>query len=99
MFWPPGVERPVGGIVMKRSTDGGLTWSELPALRNEQGSKWCPGAGGMGLHTILLDRSNEAEKYSDLKIFLEHGLDPLIDAEHAIARPSRPRHAALPDSC
>jgi len=34
---------------------------------------------------VLLDRSNEAERYSDLKILLDKGLDPLIDAEHAIA--------------
>lgn len=34
---------------------------------------------------ILLDHSNEKESYSDLKIFLEHGLDPRIDHEHAIA--------------
>jgi len=34
---------------------------------------------------IVLDRSNEAERYSDLKIFLDQGLDPHIDAEHAIA--------------
>jgi phosphatidylserine/phosphatidylglycerophosphate/cardiolipin synthase-like enzyme len=34
---------------------------------------------------ILLDRSNEVERYSDLKIFLEHGLAPLVDAGHAIA--------------
>lgn len=34
---------------------------------------------------ILLDKSNEVEKYSDLHILLEQGLDPLIDAEHAIA--------------
>jgi phosphatidylserine/phosphatidylglycerophosphate/cardiolipin synthase-like enzyme len=34
---------------------------------------------------VLLDRSNEVEKYSELHILLEHGLDPLIDAEHAIA--------------
>jgi phosphatidylserine/phosphatidylglycerophosphate/cardiolipin synthase-like enzyme len=34
---------------------------------------------------ILLDKSNEAESYSDLKIFLENGLPPLIDASHAIA--------------
>jgi len=34
---------------------------------------------------ILLDRSNETERYSDLKIFLDQGLHPLIDAEHAIA--------------
>jgi phosphatidylserine/phosphatidylglycerophosphate/cardiolipin synthase-like enzyme len=34
---------------------------------------------------ILLDHSNEKETYSDLKVFLEHGLDPRIDHEHAIA--------------
>jgi phosphatidylserine/phosphatidylglycerophosphate/cardiolipin synthase-like enzyme len=35
--------------------------------------------------TILLDRSNESEPYSDLPLFLEQGLAPLIDAHHAIA--------------
>jgi phosphatidylserine/phosphatidylglycerophosphate/cardiolipin synthase-like enzyme len=35
--------------------------------------------------TILLDRSNESEPYSDLALFLEQGLAPLIDAHHAIA--------------
>src|SRR5262245_59056382 len=34
---------------------------------------------------ILLDRSNEAESYSDLRILLDQGLAPLIDASHAIA--------------
>jgi photosystem II stability/assembly factor-like uncharacterized protein len=38
-----------------RSTDGGLTWKELPTLRNVKGDLWQPGAGGMGLHTIILD--------------------------------------------
>jgi photosystem II stability/assembly factor-like uncharacterized protein len=37
------------------STDGGKSWRELPGLRGVQGSCWQPGAGGMGLHTILLD--------------------------------------------
>jgi photosystem II stability/assembly factor-like uncharacterized protein len=41
-----------------RSTDGGKTWHELAGLRDAQGSKWSPGAGGMGLHTILLDPTN-----------------------------------------
>jgi phosphatidylserine/phosphatidylglycerophosphate/cardiolipin synthase-like enzyme len=35
--------------------------------------------------TILLDKSNEIERYADLRIFLDQGLSPLIDAEHAIA--------------
>lgn len=40
-----------------RSRDGGATWSELPALRDIKGPQWMPGAGGLGLHTILLDRA------------------------------------------
>jgi phosphatidylserine/phosphatidylglycerophosphate/cardiolipin synthase-like enzyme len=34
---------------------------------------------------ILLDRSNDQDPHSDLHIFLEQGLKPLIDAKHAIA--------------
>jgi photosystem II stability/assembly factor-like uncharacterized protein len=39
-----------------RSADGGLSWDELPGLRGHgSGPQWQPGAGGMCLHTILLD--------------------------------------------
>jgi len=39
-----------------RSGDGGQTWQELSGLRGHgSGSRWQPGAGGMCLHTILLD--------------------------------------------
>src|SRR3954467_500495 len=42
-----------------KSTDGGATWHELAGLRGHgTGPQWTPGAGGMGLHTILLDRTN-----------------------------------------
>ena len=42
-----------------QSKDGGQNWTELPALRgHESGPKWQPGAGGMCLHTILLDPKN-----------------------------------------
>jgi photosystem II stability/assembly factor-like uncharacterized protein len=42
-----------------RSTDGAKTWHELPGLRGHgSGPRWQPGAGGMGLHTILLDPSH-----------------------------------------
>ncbi len=44
-----------------RSTDGGLSWHELAGLRGHgSGPHWQPGAGGMCLHTILLDPSNPA---------------------------------------
>ena len=38
-----------------RSADGGKTWQELPGLRSAKGHLWQPGAGGMAVHTILLD--------------------------------------------
>ena len=41
-----------------RSTDGGQTWQELAGLRAAKGNLWQPGAGGMCLHTIMLDQKN-----------------------------------------
>ncbi len=42
-----------------RSTDGAQTWQELSGLRGHgSGPSWQPGAGGMCLHTIVLDPSN-----------------------------------------
>jgi len=39
-----------------RSADAGGSWQELPGLRGHgSGSHWQPGAGGMCLHTILVD--------------------------------------------
>ncbi len=41
------------------STDGAQNWQELSGLRGSKtGPRWQPGAGGMCLHTILLDPSN-----------------------------------------
>lgn len=43
-----------------RTTDGGVTWHELAGLRgHESGPNWAPGAGGMCLHTIVLDPDNK----------------------------------------
>jgi photosystem II stability/assembly factor-like uncharacterized protein len=40
------------------STDGGANWTELKGLREHgTGPHWQPGAGGMCLHTIILDRA------------------------------------------
>jgi photosystem II stability/assembly factor-like uncharacterized protein len=42
-----------------RSKDGGRNWHELSGLRGHgTGPKWQPGAGGMCLHTIILNPSN-----------------------------------------
>jgi photosystem II stability/assembly factor-like uncharacterized protein len=47
-----------------RSDDGGTSWHELPGLRGHgSGPSWQPGAGGMCLHTILLDPADAARMY------------------------------------
>jgi len=48
-----------------RSTDGGQEWAELPALRQHRtAAQWQPGAGGMCLHTIILDPSRPERIYT-----------------------------------
>lgn len=47
-----------------KSTDGGKTWNELSGLRGHgTGPQWMPGAGGMCLHTILIDPKNPDRIY------------------------------------
>jgi len=47
-----------------RSTDGGQNWKELPGLRGHgTGPKWQPGAGGMCLHTVILDPKDPKRIY------------------------------------
>ena len=47
-----------------RSTNGGQTWSELSGLRGHgTGAQWQPGAGGLCLHTIILDPKNRERIY------------------------------------
>ena len=50
---------------MFRSTDGGQEWQELPSLRQHRTAPaWAPGAGGMCLHTILLDPADPERIYA-----------------------------------
>ena len=47
-----------------KSTDAGRSWSELAGLRGHgTGPQWSPGAGGMCLHTILLDPADPGRIY------------------------------------
>ena len=56
---PDHVYAGVEDAALFESTDGGKSWYELAGLRgSDTGPKWQPGAGGMCLHTILLDPSN-----------------------------------------
>ena len=47
-----------------KSSNGGKNWEELPGLRGHgTGPKWQPGAGGMCLHSIVLDPKDPKRMY------------------------------------
>jgi photosystem II stability/assembly factor-like uncharacterized protein len=47
-----------------KSTDGGVNWEEMSGLRRHTtGSAWQPGAGGLCLHTIILDPADAQRMY------------------------------------
>jgi len=53
---PDTVYAGVEDAALFKSVDAGKSWHELPGLRTHRtGSEWGPGAGGMCLHTIILD--------------------------------------------
>ena len=48
-----------------RTADGGNTWQELPGLRRSRTAPtWAPGAGGLCLHTILIDPTNASRMFA-----------------------------------
>jgi photosystem II stability/assembly factor-like uncharacterized protein len=56
---PDTVYAGVEDAALFKTTNGGKTWEELSGLRGHgTGPKWQPGAGGMCLHTIVLDPKN-----------------------------------------
>ena len=63
-FDPDLVYAGVEDAALFRTGDGGQTWTELSGLREHgSGPRWQPGAGGMCLHTIVLDPTNRERIY------------------------------------
>jgi photosystem II stability/assembly factor-like uncharacterized protein len=61
---PDTVYAGVEDAALFRSNDGGKNWKELSGLRGHgTGPKWQPGAGGMCLHTVVLDPTNPKRIY------------------------------------
>ena len=61
---PDTVYAGVEDAALFKTSDGGKSWQELPGMRGHgTGSGWQPGAGGLGLHTIILDPSNPKRMY------------------------------------
>jgi len=61
---PDAVYAGVEDAAIFRSADGARSWHELAGLRGHgTGPKWQPGAGGMCLHTIILDTKDPGRIY------------------------------------
>jgi len=62
---PDSVYAGVEDAALFHSRDGGHTWQELNGLRGHgSGPHWQPGAGGMCLHTILVDPQDPARIFT-----------------------------------
>jgi photosystem II stability/assembly factor-like uncharacterized protein len=56
---PDAVYAGIEDAALFHTTDGAQTWTELPGLRGHgSGPHWSPGAGGLCLHTIIVDPRN-----------------------------------------
>ena len=96
------------------STDGGTNWHELSGLRGHgTGPEWQPGAGGMCLHTIILDpERSQAHLHRDLRrrrlphrrrrqhleAHQPRSQIAIHSRSHRRSRPLRPPHRHAPDA-
>jgi photosystem II stability/assembly factor-like uncharacterized protein len=82
-----------------RSTDGGQNWSELPGLRRHgSGPHWQPGAGGLCLHTIVLDPKDEKRMYIAISSAGAFRTDDGGENWKAINRGLRSEHIPNPEA-
>ena len=98
---PDTVYAGVEDAALFKTTDGGQTWHELSGLRKHgTGSSWQPGAGGLGLHTIILDPSDPGRIFIAIS---SAGLpsctdDGARDVEAAINRGLKSQYLPDPDA-
>jgi len=96
---PDTVYAGVEDAALFRSTDGAQTWHELAGLRGHgSGSSWQPGAGGMCLHTILIDPTNHHRMFIAISSAGAFRSDDGAKTWTAINRGLRSQHIPDPDA-
>ena len=82
-----------------RSSDGAKTWEELSGLRGHgTGPSWQPGAGGMCLHTIILDPSDSGRMFIAISAAGAFRTDDAGKTWRPINRGLRSAHIPDPDA-
>ncbi|HVB76736.1 MAG TPA: exo-alpha-sialidase [Candidatus Nitrosotalea sp.] len=82
-----------------RSQDGGETWSELSGLRGHpSGAAWQPGAGGMCLHTIVIDPARPARMFVAISAAGVFGTDDAGESWRPMNRGLRSEGIPDPDA-
>ena len=96
---PDSVYAGVEDAALFRSTDGGQNWSELPGLRRHgSGPHWQPGAGGLCLHTIVLDPKDEKRMYIAISSAGAFRTDDAGESWKPINRGLRSAHIPNPEA-
>ncbi|MHB2022280.1 MAG: WD40/YVTN/BNR-like repeat-containing protein [Mycobacteriales bacterium] len=81
------------------SRDAGQTWAELAGLRTHpSGPSWAPGAGGMCLHTVLLDPVHPGRMFAAISAAGAFRSDDSGDSWRPINRGLRSEHIPDPEA-
>ena len=82
-----------------RSEDGGQSWRELSGLRCHPSShRWQPGAGGLCLHTVLLDPQNADRLFVAISAAGAFRSDDAGQTWRPINHGLRPEHISEPET-
>lgn len=96
---PDTVYAGVEDAALFRSTDGGMSWSELPGLRGHAtGGIWQPGAGGLCLHTIVIDPTRPGRMYVAISAAGAFRTDDGGESWRVITRGLRSEYMPEPDA-
>jgi photosystem II stability/assembly factor-like uncharacterized protein len=96
---PDSVYAGVEDAAIFKSSDAGQTWNELPGLRTHKtAAGWAPGAGGLCLHTILIDPSNTDRMYGAISSAGVFRTDDGGKSWRPINRGLRSNHIPDPDA-
>ncbi len=96
---PDTVYAGVEDAALFRSSDGGASWVELAGLREQDsGPSWQPGAGGLCVHSILLDPRDEQRLYVAISAAGVFRSDDGGGTWHPANRGLRSEHIPDPDA-